>query len=578
MWAIGRGPGNRGLAEAMRPIATTTVVALLLLLPGAALFFAVDHPTVVPGGGNSSRLSPFWDKPVQFIETGLAPTTIWNVNLSGTLGTSNTTTINFVWITGVFPFSVLPVAGYTANPSSGNVTVGSSGATVYITFTRLAANYTVTFTESGLPTGTPWWVNLNGTNISAATSAINFTVVNGTYLFTTPSLLAGTLGERFITSVTNGTVVVLGADVSVKVPYVTEFFLSMGVTPTGAGTVAPNSGWFAAGAKVNLSETPAAGYAFLRWNGSGIGNFSGIDASPTITMLGPIAENATFGLAYAVDFEEIGLLDGVTWSVTFNGVTLSALFVFLDFSASNGTYAYTVGIIPGFHADSYRGNVTVAGSDVTVIIHWVRVTYNVSFVESNLPSGTTWSVTLNGSPQSVMVSTILFLMSNGSFPFSVAPVTGFTANVTGGTVVVNGAAVVIAIGWTANGPAARSYTITFLETGLPANSSWSVTLNGSSLSSASNTSTTTSTNVVFRGLAAGTYAYWVPDVGIYRAATASGTATVVGENVTVTLPFSALGPAVVPAGPAQISVEDLIIFALIGGAAIVAAYLVYRRE
>ena len=562
-------------AGTARTITALAVVGLLLVFPAAAVFVAVTHAAPTARDAGSSGVAPAWEKPVRFVETGLTAGTVWSVNLSGSLGSSDTTTITFSEIPGVYPFSVTPVLGYTAVPSSGNVTVGNCGATVEITFTPVAvpANYTVFFNETGLAPGTAWWVNFNGTNTTSSTPSISYSVPNGTYPFMTPGVVSGFPGEQFVTNVTNGTVVVNGTEVLVVVPYSTEYYLTTYGSPPGSGMVTPASGWYPAGAIVNLSAVPNAGYLFLYWNGSGNGNYSGTNATPSVTMNDPIIENATFGIAYAVDFEEIGLLDGVTWSVTFNGVTQSAYFVFLDFSAANGVYPYTVAPIPGYHADLYAGNVTVAGLDQTIVIHWTRITYNVTFVESGLPSGTSWSVTLNGSQESAVASTLLFVVSNGSYPFTVAPISGYTPNVTSGKVVVNGSDVQVNVSWTPNSPGVNSYTILFVETGLLPGSQWSVSLNGTGSRSA----LATSTQVAFTGVANGAYHYWVPDVGSYHSENSTGTVDVSGANVTVSVPFDMLGPAVLPSGSSQVSVEDLVVFALIGAGGLIATYLIFRR-
>lgn len=49
-------------------------------------------------------------------------------------------------------------------------------------------NYIVTFSESGLPTGTSWSISLNGTSQSSTTSSISFQEPNGTYSFTVGSI------------------------------------------------------------------------------------------------------------------------------------------------------------------------------------------------------------------------------------------------------------------------------------------------------------------------------------------------------------------------------------------------------
>jgi uncharacterized repeat protein (TIGR02543 family) len=60
------------------------------------------------------------------------------------------------------------------------------------------------------------------------------------------------------------------------------------------GTVSPGSGWKNSGAAVSISATPATGYTFSGWTGSGAGSYSGTNNPASITMNGPITENATF--------------------------------------------------------------------------------------------------------------------------------------------------------------------------------------------------------------------------------------------------------------------------------------------
>jgi hypothetical protein len=81
------------------------------------------------------------------------------------------------------------------------------------------------------------------------------------------------------------------------------------------GTVSPTSGWKNSGAAVSIRATPASGYSFGNWTGTGSGSFSGTTNPASITMSGPITENATFtqntiqvtvqanpaGLAFSVD-------------------------------------------------------------------------------------------------------------------------------------------------------------------------------------------------------------------------------------------------------------------------------------
>jgi hypothetical protein len=72
----------------------------------------------------------------------------------------------------------------------------------------------------------------------------------------------------------------------------TQYFLTMS-HGTG-GTVTPASAWKNSGAVVSIHATPATGYSFTNWTGSGTGSFTGTNNPASITMGGPITETATF--------------------------------------------------------------------------------------------------------------------------------------------------------------------------------------------------------------------------------------------------------------------------------------------
>ena len=72
----------------------------------------------------------------------------------------------------------------------------------------------------------------------------------------------------------------------------TQYRLTM--TPGTGGTVSPTSSWRSSGAAISISATPATGYSFTNWTGSGTGSFSGTNNPASITMGGPITETATF--------------------------------------------------------------------------------------------------------------------------------------------------------------------------------------------------------------------------------------------------------------------------------------------
>ena len=579
MSAEGGGEKWRQSARPVRMGTALVVVGFMLLLPTAFGFLSATGSAPPAPRSTPPGLSASWEKTVTFVETGLAPGTSWSVNLSGTLSSSATTTISFSVLPGKYPFTVTPVPGYTADPSAGNVTVTdcSSGVTVDITFTPVPVrpSYTVFFNETGLATGATWWVDFNGTNTSSTASSIAFSAPNDTYIFTDAATVSGAPGVQYFTTVPNGTVTVDGASLIVVIPYSTQYYLTMVAYPAAGGSVTPSSGWYAAGAPVGLAAVNSTGYRFLNWSGSGTGNYTGSNPTPTIAMNSPITENATFGQSYSVDFQEQGLPDGTVWSVTFHGVTESAFLVFLEFSAANGTYNFTVAPIGGYHADVYNGTVTVSGKDVTVLIEWSQVTYDVVFIETGLPTGTSWSVSLNSSLGSSTSASLRFVEPNGTLPFTVSPISGYTANVTSGTIAVKGADITVYLLWTASVASVRTYDVTFDETGLPSGTNWGASLN-STTSHAWLSATTGS--VVFSGVANGTYSYWVPDVGTYAPGQSTATFTVSGANVTIDVTFTATSVPITHSTTAQgISIWDLLIIGVIAGGGITVTWLIYRR-
>ncbi len=71
--------------------------------------------------------------------------------------------------------------------------------------------------------------------------------------------------------------------------------------------------------------------------------------------------------------------------------------------------------------------------------------YAVTFTESGLASGTSWSVTFNGNTQSSTGTSTSFSVPDGSYSYTVGTVSGYTASPSSGTVSVNGAAQSVAI-------------------------------------------------------------------------------------------------------------------------------------
>jgi YVTN family beta-propeller protein len=183
-----------------------------------------------------------------------------------------------------------------------------------------------------------------------------------------------------------------------------------------------------------------------------IGIVSGFTSDPASgeVMVAGLGENVTvaFERQFEVTFEAAGLPTGTPWAVTLNGSTNSSSTTSVDFAEPNGTWAFGVGPVTGYTVTPPTGNVTVNGSNVTVAIRFTLTppeTYSVEFAESGLPSGTNWSIRMNGTLGGSVASIVTFTEPNGTYNYSVGPVKGYMASPSSGFVTVKGTPVNVSI-------------------------------------------------------------------------------------------------------------------------------------
>jgi hypothetical protein len=71
-----------------------------------------------------------------------------------------------------------------------------------------------------------------------------------------------------------------------------QYYLTM--NGGAGGSAGPPSGWYAAGTNVSISATPASGYVFSGWTGTGNGSYTGTNNPAQVTIDGAITETADF--------------------------------------------------------------------------------------------------------------------------------------------------------------------------------------------------------------------------------------------------------------------------------------------
>ncbi|MGC9145908.1 MAG: WD40/YVTN/BNR-like repeat-containing protein, partial [Nitrososphaeria archaeon] len=104
-----------------------------------------------------------------------------------------------------------------------------------------------------------------------------------------------------------------------------------------------------------------------------------------------------FPAYYNVTFEEKGLPVGISWGLTLsNGQGFITNGSCITFEEPDGNYSYAIEPVQGYAVYPASGYFLVNGSSIALQVTFIPPVYSVTFVESGLPSGTIWSVTLNG--------------------------------------------------------------------------------------------------------------------------------------------------------------------------------------
>ncbi len=538
---------------------------------------------------------------VAFSENGLSAGATWYVNFtSGPSGFSLPSgsaaagsSISLFLANGTYEYTVTTnVNGFQTATPEGLTESAGAPPSVAVTF---APTYSITFTETGLPSGTSWSVTLNGATSSSTTSTITFTEANGTYSYTVGTVSGYTVAPL------SGMSTVNGASVSQTITFTPMPTYSVGFTESGlaSGTswsvtlngatqssVSSSATFSEPNGTYSYSLSPIAGYAVSP--SSGTITVSGSDQSQAITF------TATPPSTYTVTFTQTGLssgTSGTSWSVTFNGVAESGTGTSIVFTGiANGTYTYSIGTVSGYTVSPSSGMVTVNGANVnqgiaftaastlhTAFISAQQLTniYGESYTGTGIENG---SSVLGGAGliaaesqgygallASVVVSIGLYNSvgnasaeygavfsgsgntSTGSYHGVDYRVVGFgssldVAVLTAGTytfvieftygAVGNSEVSVIQAQIGVMSSSSTFHTVTFTETGLPVGTTWSVTFNGVPQSG-------TGTSIVFTGIANGTYTYSIGTVSGYTVSPSSGMVTVNGANVNQGIAFTA---------------------------------------
>jgi len=190
-------------------LVTASIVLGLVLSASFVVAHWIDGPrtprsaTTLVEIGPKTLTAPVY--PATFTETGLplggSGGLVWSITVGTQTANSSSGTIKFHLANGSYPYQVNMVPGYKPSSPSGNVTIlgGPWNVTVKFAVTK----YSITFAEAGLPSGTPWCVQLKpGGATCSGVRTTKLNEPNGSYSFTATA--TGYLDQ-------NGTVVVNGS-------------------------------------------------------------------------------------------------------------------------------------------------------------------------------------------------------------------------------------------------------------------------------------------------------------------------------------------------------------------------------
>ena len=213
-------------------------------------------------------------------------------------------------------------------------------------------------------------------------------------------------------------------------------------------------------------------------------------------------------------------IGGVSWgmAITFDNETGS---LFVSEIASNGIVSINyqhnsrleilrTSYEPYFVIFDPLTNSIVTGgiySNSLSLMNFSMIPVNVTFSEQGLPKGENWGIEINGYKVSTSNMSITLQVLPGMLNYTVIAPSDYTTNITGHAAVTSfNSSVIIHFH--------RLYTVNFLETGIPADTSWSVNINHEIYSSTG--------DKIEVNLTAGNYTYMINSSNSYLAALSQG--------------------------------------------------------
>jgi len=362
----------------------------------------------------------------------------------------STNSITATVAVGAFPVGIVHDSGtgeyFVANAYQGTVSV-----VAWATF------YTVTLTESGLPSALTWQVSVNrvpeSLTTNGATDTLTFLEQNGTYSYSITDIP----GYHQITLPYNGNIVVSGgsvaettliyaavntvtfAEVSPYLPPGESWSVAFhGIVKSSTGT---SAGFAVPNGTFPYLVTGPPGWEVSSPSPEGLITVNGTDVNQAVTFM----RATTFGLT----FQEVGLASGTRWCVTIGAPICSTMLTVSFKALTPATYRYTLGQFTAMTTLVKVGGVWVVETGGVYTIArthdlpahntvQVRFAYPVTFIETGLTGVFTWAVTAQGETGTSTTNIIELNLTNGTQRYTVHPVPGYLRAPASGRLMVTG--------------------------------------------------------------------------------------------------------------------------------------------
>ena len=267
--------------------------------------------------------------------------------------------------------------------------------------------------------------------------------------------------------------------------------------------------------------------------------------------------------AYNVTFSESGLPSGTEWFVNISGEQSSGPInsgSTYSLYMLNGTYSYSISTTDKEFKPVYTDTFAVSGSSLSVNVTYEPVVYAVTFSESGLPASVPWFVNISGETPSgaILSTTFSKSLQNGSYVFtSTTSDLNYAAHYTS-TFKVSGANLSIIVTFNQ-----IRFAVTFTEAGLPAGTSWNITVDGVNHVVAGTSLTIYLLN--------GTYSYSAKLAG-YTTVNGTGNVTVSGNQVSISISFKPIPSST------GLGLIDYIAISVVAAVIVVAGLVLYLRK